>query len=100
MVNSNDEIKTEASTNYDMDTWGTLNAFDQCPINFTLQNRFYFVFIAEFVKLLPIIFRSIYEVPTCLKLSTAPVPIFPARGGEALSSLQYLAQEHDAMLQR
>ena len=56
MVNSNDGIKTEASTNYDMDTWGTLNAFDQCPINFILQNRFYFVFIAEFVKLLPIIF--------------------------------------------
>ena len=30
---------------------GTLNACDQWPIDLTLQNRFYFVFIAEFVKI-------------------------------------------------
>ena len=50
---------------------GTLNACDQWPIDLTLQTRFYFVFIAEFVERLPTIFPSIYEVPTCLKLSTA-----------------------------
>ena len=32
---------------------GTLNACDQWPIDLTLQNRFYFVFIAEFVERLP-----------------------------------------------
>ena len=35
---------------------GTLNACDQWPIDLTLQNRFYFVFIAEFVERLPTIF--------------------------------------------
>ena len=56
MVNSNDGIKTEANIDYDMDTWRTLNACDQWPIDLTLQNRFYFVFIAEFVERLPTIF--------------------------------------------
>ena len=49
---------------------GTLNACDQWPIDLTLQNRFYFVFIAEFVEDCQQSFRSIYEVPTSLKLST------------------------------
>ena len=35
---------------------GTLNACDQWPIDLTLQTRFYFVFIAEFVERLPTIF--------------------------------------------
>ena len=35
---------------------GTLNACGQWPIDLTLQNRVYFVFIAEFVKRLPTIF--------------------------------------------
>ena len=35
---------------------GTLNACDQWPIDLKLQNRFYFVFTAEFVERLPIIF--------------------------------------------
>ena len=32
---------------------GTLNAYDQWPIDFTLQNRVHFVFIAKFVELTP-----------------------------------------------
>ena len=47
---------------------GTLDACDQWPIDFTVQNRFYFMFISEFVE--QTIFRSIYEVPACLRLST------------------------------
>ena len=35
---------------------GTLNACDQWLIDLTLQHRFYFVFIAEFVERLPTIF--------------------------------------------
>ena len=35
---------------------GILNAFDQWPIDLILQNRFYFVFITEFVERLPTIF--------------------------------------------
>ena len=35
---------------------GTLNACDQWPLDLTLQNWFYFVFIAEFVERLPTIF--------------------------------------------
>ena len=35
---------------------GTLNACDLWPIDLTLQNRFYFVFIAEFVEQSPTIF--------------------------------------------
>ena len=35
---------------------GTLNACDQWPLDLTLQNRFYFVFIAEFVERFPTIF--------------------------------------------
>lgn len=35
---------------------GTLNACDQWPIDLTLKNRLYFVFIAEFVERLPTIF--------------------------------------------
>ena len=35
---------------------GTLNACDQWPIDLTLQNRLYFVFIAEFVERLSTIF--------------------------------------------
>ena len=48
---------------------GTLDACVQWPIDLTVQNRFYFMFIAEFAERLQTIFRSIYEVPACLKLS-------------------------------
>ena len=47
MVNSNDGIKTEASIDYVM-VLGTLNACGQWPIDLISQNRFYFVFIAEY----------------------------------------------------
>ena len=66
-----DGIKKEASINLRYGYLGTLNACDQWPIDLTLQNRFYFVFIAEFVEDCQQSFRSIYEVPTSLKLSTA-----------------------------
>ena len=35
---------------------GTLNSYDQWPIDFTWQNRVHFAFIAKFVELLPTIF--------------------------------------------
>ena len=35
---------------------GTLNAYDQWPIDLTLQNLFYFVFLSKFVERLPTIF--------------------------------------------
>ena len=62
MVNSDDGIKTETSIDYDMDTC------DEWPSDLTLKNRFYFVFLAEFVERLPTIFSV--NIPTCLKLST------------------------------
>ena len=52
-----DGIKKEASINLRYGYLGTLNACDQWPIDLKLQNRFYFVFTAEFVERLPTIFR-------------------------------------------
>ena len=54
MVNSKDGFKTEVSIDYDMDTWEPW-----IPVisgRLILQNLFYFVFIAEFVKPLTTIF--------------------------------------------
>ena len=57
MVNSNDGIKTEASIDsLRYEYLGNLNDCDQWPIDLTLQNRFYFAFIAEFVERLLTIF--------------------------------------------
>ena len=56
MVNSNDGIKKRSKYWLRYGYLGTLNACDQWPIDLTLQNRFYFVFSAEFVERLPTIF--------------------------------------------
>ena len=49
---------TEASIDYDMDTWEPWKPAIRWPIDLTLQNRVYFVFIAEFVERLPTTFPA------------------------------------------
>ena len=71
MVNSNDGIKTEANIDYDMDTWE--------PWMPAISGRSIQHYKIDFISSLSQnlwsdcqqSFRSIYEVPTCLKLSTA-----------------------------
>ena len=49
---------TEASIDDHMDTWEPWKPAIRWPIDLTLQNRVYFVFIAEFVERLPTIFPA------------------------------------------
>ena len=73
MVNSNDGIKTEARHWLRYGHLGTLNVCDQWPIDLTLQNRFYFVFIAEFVERLPTINLSGQYLKYLLVWNWAPL---------------------------